>query len=82
MGDWISTSPIFNALTKDYKLYSSRKIAEVIFINKDGIGIKCWNMEGKEIMHRGIIDKEEKIFLLEDDETLDIKKRLILHNLK
>ena len=86
VGDWISTSPIFNAVNKDNKIIGCRKVAEVMRIDNNGITngitIKCWGIHGEEIMDKRMIDKGEEISLLGDDEIIDIKKKLILHNLE
>ena len=80
VGDWISTKPIFRVIIKN-KLSSVRKVARVVRIDKNKIAIKCWRIVAEKV-RKELIEKGEKIFLLDKDESMEIKKKLILNGLK
>ncbi len=84
VGDWISTESIFSSVNKNNELEESRSIAEIIEMKKKYATIKYWKLVGKEIIEKGKknISKEFVYNLLDKKEVLDIKKRLILENLK
>ena len=83
-GDWISTSQIYNpiqhATTIINELRGHQKVAEVIKIENNKITMRHWRMiEGDS--YEEIMTRKGEVFLLEMEELLEIKKRLILNNL-
>mgnify|MGYP001568633391 CR=1 FL=1 len=87
-GDIVSTERIFDWIGKDGGLWSSRTIMEVKKIviksdNKPDIYVKCWEIIGDEIEIREttVPYKIGELSLLDGEELINFKKRLILNKL-
>jgi len=50
VGDWFSTTPIYNAVNKNNEIVKHTQVAKVIRMKDKEITIKSWELFGEKIM--------------------------------
>jgi len=84
-GDWIRTKPIYNSVNKNNELVGIYFLCYVKEIKGKRVYIKTWTItEDTEdkITKGGMFSKGEQVYLLDKGELMNLKKEIILENLK
>lgn len=83
-GDWICSQSRFTYVTPENTLASERGIWRIEHQKEGAIALKCFiEYNGRCVVEKKELpSKQDELFLLTQEETKDITRKLILNNLK